>query len=106
MDPMKLKILDAIIQHLTNSQGGDLKSLLDESKAPPMDGSGSDPKGLEISKVSVLGDKPGDMASAVKPDGGVGVDDDSAGPDADDIKGGDDEMSDDELQELLAKCLK
>jgi hypothetical protein len=94
--------LNEALSHLDDSQAGDLKSMLDDSKKPSMiegsqDEEGSEspsdeamedgkPKGLSIEKIDVLG-KPG-----------VGDSSDSKLP-------GEDEMSDDELNELLKKHL-
>lgn len=119
MNTLKVKLLEELLSHLSSSQGMDLKSLLDQSKKPPMmEGSPEEealespkdemmedgkPKGLSIEKVSVLGKKPGTPGMDDMPDksGGVGVE--KAGMDG---MGGDDpEMSDDELEELLKKAL-
>ena len=95
MNALKLQLLDELLDHLAASQGGDLKSLLmekpgdkpmtpltDEPESPGVDG---DPKGISIEKVSMLG-KPtdgdeGDITAPGKPPG--------------------DDMSDDELEEML-----
>lgn len=49
MNSMKMKILDEILSHLDDSQGSELKSLLDESKKPM-----EDPEGLKIQSVEVM----------------------------------------------------
>lgn len=98
MDAMKLQLLEEILEHLSSSQGNDLKSLLDESKKPPMEmGMDGKPKGLEVEKVSVMG-RP-DM----DPDEKMKMDMDSSDVSQDP---GEEDMTDDELQELLGKYLK
>ncbi len=97
MDAMKLKLLEEILSHLSDSQGSDLKSLLDESKAPPMVEeadplSGDKPDGLKVKSVEVMGDplaekEPGDEMALDEASGG-------------------NEMSDEELEELVSKYLK
>jgi hypothetical protein len=52
----KIKVLDELMDHLGDSQGNDLKSLLDESKRPPE--LGEDPNGLKIESVEIMGKKP------------------------------------------------
>lgn len=116
---LKQKILDEIMEHIGSSQGNDLKSLLDQSKMPqedpmakmgdPMDkGDEMDemgkPKGLSVEKVSVLG-KPDD--SKMNPLSGQSDDisDELTKPDDMSMKGDDDELSDDELEELLKKLV-
>lgn len=95
------QLIEELLEHLNNSQGDDLHSLVQASKKPmPADPVESDkPDGLAIEKVSVMG-KPVD-----------GCDDDSKmmadlgiKPGADD-GAQEDDMSDDELKELLAKYL-
>src|SRR4051812_21511193 len=98
--------LNETLSHLDDSQADDLKSLLDKSKAPELkEGSPEEeasespdeemaedgkPKGLSIEKVEVLG----------KPKNGL----DDAGSDDQKLPG-EEEMSDDELNELLKKHL-
>jgi hypothetical protein len=112
MDPRKLKLLEEILSHLSDSQGGDLKSLLDESKKPQLpevldDGSSrdglEDPKGIAVEKLKVT-------ANPEKPDFDSKVDDaiadsDSAEHSPSEHQSGEEEMSDDELKELLGKYL-
>jgi hypothetical protein len=115
MNAMKLKILNELIDHLSASQGGDLKSMLDESKKPnPLaSGDGDDeeglkdkfgnpikPKGIAIEKISVMG-KP-------KPDISDIVNKKAPGMFPEEPEGADDEkeMNDDELKELIAKYLR
>jgi hypothetical protein len=96
--------LNETLSHLDGSQADDLKSMLDSSKMPegspeeeasesPMEEMKEDgkPKGLSIEKVEVLG----------KPNHGVGADDSESS----EKLPGEEEMSDDELNELLKKHL-
>jgi hypothetical protein len=111
MDALKIKQLikglEELQSHLTSSQGMDLKSLLDSSKAPKVelgeelpDELGK-PKGVSISKVSVL----------EKPKQGFDdkVNEAIASQDGDEkpsMLPDEDEMTDEELEELLGKVLK
>lgn len=86
---------------MASSQGKDFKSKLDESKAPPMDL--EDPqKGLAVEKVSVIGKPKGDedLSAMInkKTAGGVGPEMPEEGMD-------DQEMTDDELKELIQKYM-
>jgi hypothetical protein len=66
MNSMKLQILKELMDHLSNAQGADLKSLLDQSKQPMHDSpeigqkdensetDGDDPKGLKIESLEVM----------------------------------------------------
>jgi hypothetical protein len=112
MNSLKVKLLDQLMSHLTDSQGRDLKELLDQSKMPmegspleeAMDGpkeallKGDKPKGISIEKVEVLG-KPKDPTQ-----GQFDEKADQAIQDA--TSAGEEEMSDDELEELLSQYLK
>jgi hypothetical protein len=102
MDPKKLEIIKEILEHLSSHQAMGLKNLLDKSKAPKeMPGEvtegGDDPKLMGV-EVDVI--KPKD-----KPFG-----DDDKGEVSEDLMkpgmeemGKDGEMTDEELEELLAK---
>lgn len=104
MDQRKLKVLGDIIDHLTNQQGGNLKSLLDESKMPvveevdveampgdPMEG---DPQEKDISdmgsEVPEIEATPEGEVEEIANDGMV-----SENPG--------EELTDEELEALLAK---
>jgi hypothetical protein len=58
----KIKLLDELMEHLGDSQGNDLKSMLDESKMPAEGemelGEDGKPKGLKIESVEIMGKKP------------------------------------------------
>lgn len=47
MNRLKMKVLDELIDHLSDSQGGELKSAWDESRMPP--------KGVKVESIEVLG---------------------------------------------------
>lgn len=119
---------DEIMGHIGQSQGNDLKSLLEQAlmekqkKDMPMDQSpmGSDmddkmpmdkPKGIAIEKISVSKDpmsmdKANPLGGGMKGSSSMGMDDSKGDmPDMDDKMSGDDEMSNDELKELLSKYL-
>ncbi len=106
---MNIKLLEEAISHLSNSQANELKELLDRSRAPMEDamdasklmpgeeelGEGK-PKGISVEKVSILGKKPSmddKVEEAMKPE-----------MDAKMVPG-EEEMTDDELDELLKKSL-
>lgn len=110
MNPMKMKLIEELMSHLDSSQGGDLKSMMDMDKnkagvgADPlgeeeeMDEMGK-PKGIMVKKVSIMGKKPemeegslGKMGHEMNDVAGVG-------------ESPEEEMSDDELSELLKKVL-
>lgn len=55
MNSIKTKVLDEIFEHLSGSQGRDLKGLLDESMAAPSIVESEDPKGLKIESLEVMG---------------------------------------------------
>lgn len=119
MNAMKMKILEELLSHLDDSQGGDLKSLLDQGKNPPMDPlkdddgdddsldsigkDPSDPEGLKMKSVEVIG-KPKSFDD--KAGGAIA---DISGDKSDNpltgSSGGDSEMTDDEFEELLKKQL-
>lgn len=94
MNPLKLKLLSELIDHMSSSQGMDLKSLMDEEK---MKSSVKEPmEGMEVVKEDPLSpEKP--MMDSEQMEGASG----SVGPEV--VEGGDEEMSDDELKELLAQ---
>lgn len=118
-----LNRLDELTSHLNDSQGNDLKSRLDALRKPKMveDDIPDDlkPKGIEIKKVSVLG-KPENYDDKV--DEAIRGEDDAENPllaqatdserKPDELGKGsltgsdEDEMTDDELDELVAKYLK
>lgn len=121
MNPIKMKLLDELLGHLNSSQGKDLKDLIDqmkmkEMKEKPMDEAmespeeqmmedklGTEmhakPKGISVEKVSIMG-KP-KMDSNEKED--MAIDD---APESMPGKMSDhEEMSDDELEELLKKLV-
>lgn len=89
LNPMKMKLLDELLEYLSDSQGNDLKSLA-APKAPdplespdPLEKLGEHPpKGVAIEKISVMG----------KPKDGMPGEEGEA-----------DEPNDDELQEILKK---
>lgn len=109
MDMNKLKVIEDLIEHLSGSQGMDLKSLLDESRKPKeaeLELEGEDPKGLKVESVEVMGkpknfdDQANEAISAQSEKPGMELESGktSAMP-------GEEEMTDDELQELLGKYL-
>jgi hypothetical protein len=114
IDPIKLKLVGELMEHLHHLQAQDLKELLDKSRMPvkepgemPLDGTkmadGSDyeddlehgsvkaPKGISVEKVEVIG-KPAEDAEMV----------DAASPEKS-IEPEEKDLSDDELEELMAK---
>lgn len=102
MNPLKAKLLTDLIEHLSSSQGGDLKSMLDESKKPnPLTESEEDPlkpKGIEIEKVSVLGKPKPEIEDMVK--------EKSPGMFPDPVEEKEAEMTDEEMKELIEKYLR
>lgn len=116
MNPLKLKVLEELLGHLSGSQGMDLKALLDEMKETPkeeamesplqqakeesegteMHEPSGKPKGIAIEKVSLLSkpksfdDKANEAMNEAVPE----------------KKGNDEEMTDNELEELLKQYLK
>lgn len=87
-------LLDELRDHLSNSQGMDLKGLMDSEKMPKPDPMGEDPKGVAVEKVSLMGQPMESEDAAMDSADGV------------DMGGGDDEeMNDDELEELLRNAL-
>ncbi len=105
MDPRKLKVLGEIIDHLTSRQGGNLKSLLDESKMPVVEE-------IDVEKMpeddSMIGDpqedKISDMGSEVPeieatPEGEV----EEIAQDGMVAENPGEELTDEELEALLAK---
>jgi hypothetical protein len=103
---MKEKILEEILDHLNGSQGMDLKKIIDESKMKSSmedgmkrkEGEYGNPKGLEIEKVSILGN----------PEKGIDISNNGSKIMKDGINGynEDEEMTDEELEELLRRQLK
>jgi hypothetical protein len=109
MDSFKLeeliKGLEELQEHLSISQGSDLKSLLDKSKNPIEPeieeelGEDGKPKGIAIEKVSIMGkpknhdDKVGEAIAE------MGDEKDKKGMLSDD----EEEMTDEELEELSRK---
>ncbi len=97
--PMKMKLLEELLSHLSSSQGMDLKALLDESKMPKEDPMAEvspleemDKPALSVEKVSVM-DKPEMDASET-------MDKMADAPGSED-----EEMNDEELEELLKRAL-
>jgi len=124
MNRLKVKLLDELMDHLSDSQGSDLKGLMDESKNPMENEMGEDgkPKGLKIESVEIMGKKPEIEDVALNDNKEKG---DSLGsligypgepkpknplpkpmypkPTAMNEGMGEDEMTDDELKELLKR---
>jgi hypothetical protein len=111
MNSMKLKLLEEILGHLSDSQANDLKSLLDESKNPPIDplkkmapekeGDMDDkgkPKGISIEKVELMGKPRAQLDD-------LGDRDDMEDDLKDDLPTNEDDMTDDELRELIERHL-
>src|SRR4051812_25043644 len=111
MDPMKLKLIDELMSHLSGMQASDLKGLVDQAKMAkegspmeemsesPADEMAEDsgkPKGLSVEKVSVMGkpqsfdDKAKDAINGMS-DKGDESEDPMKAP-------GEEEMSEDELK--------
>lgn len=122
----KIKVLDELIDHLNNSQGDDLHSLLEESRKSkemesPELGPDGKPKGLKIESVEIMGKKPdfNDMANDAMADASdsrktlgetigypgfikkkpTALLEEGMG----DHLGGEKELDDDELEELIRK---
>lgn len=100
MNSMKMKVLEEILSHLDDSQGGDLKSLMDmpaESPEGAIAGADSSeeipgkPQGMSVEKVSVMG---GEKDPSMDDMADSGVPADAGMPKEDD-------MSDEELEEML-----
>lgn len=93
MNPMKMKILDDLLEYLAMKQGSDLKGLMDEENKPPeMEMMEGEPKGIEIEKVSVMGKEPGDYDEKANEAMETAVPEVNS-----------DEPTDDELEELMMK---
>lgn len=112
----KMQIIDEILDFLQNSQGSELKKALmahemkekpgmEASESPAMqameDSMGTEmhgkPGGIAVEKLSVMSKPKGDMMDQ------VAMDDSGMGAPAN--AGAEDEMSDDELKELLGKLV-
>ncbi len=95
MNPLKLKVLEDIIKHLSSSQGQDLKGLLDESKKPPE----MEIPGGKESEAEEMGDmgKPKDLAIEMD----VPLEEEGKS----EMPGGESEMSDSEMEEMIKKYL-
>lgn len=116
MYSMKEKLLNEILEHLSKSQGMDLKGLMDEERMPKKNplASGEDmameddmmpdgkPKGISVEKVSLMA-KPKDpmMKDPMEATSDESMDDAMKA----EAMPGEEEMSDDELEELLRKAL-
>jgi hypothetical protein len=122
MDALKMKLIEEILDHLSDSQGGDLKSLLDDSKKASMPSMPDEemepdgkPKGISIEKVSVMGKKPSIDEIASGKDGSD-MEEKMESPSEKEAEmkdpmmeakeGDEPEMSDDELEEMLKSYLK
>lgn len=92
MNPLKVKLLEEILSHLSDSQAGDLKSLLDESKKPKMPEESPEEEALESPKEELAED--GKLESS-----------EVSSSDPKSVIPGEDEMTDEELKELIAKHL-
>lgn len=95
MDPRKLSLLEEILSHLKDSQAGGLKSLLDEENKPALPEGVDGEEALETPGEESLEDK---ISSLDKPE----IEDKAQNPD---LIPGEEEMSDDELSELVKKFL-
>jgi hypothetical protein len=114
MNALKQKILDELMEHLSNAQGGDLKSMLDESKKPSleMEGMGEGkPKGLKIESVELMGKPKASMhddkvnEAIEEATGKKKMDPMSLEEEGESKIPGEEEMSDSELEELIKKYL-
>ncbi len=85
MNSLKLKLIEELLEHLSGSQGNELKSMLDELKIP---------KDLSVQKVEIKGDPSKES-----------LDEELKSPMSDSNselpKVDEKEMSEDELEELL-----
>ncbi len=99
----KKQLIEELIQHLEGSQGDDLMNLVNKSKGGLEDMPGVKPKGISVEKIDVmkphagLEDSPEEEASETP---GEEQSEDAGG------MGGDDEMTDQELAELLKEFIK
>jgi hypothetical protein len=96
MNPLKVKLLEGILGHLDESQGMDLKALLEaqkEKEVPVM----PEDKGIAVEKVSVMAKPEGEEEAMGK----AGMDEVEETP----PEMSEPEMSDEELKELLSKYL-
>jgi hypothetical protein len=119
MNALKLKILNELMDHLGESQGGDLKSLLDESKKPKEMEIEGDPKGLKVESVEIMGKPEDEVAANEQKEKGDSLGSLIGYPGEPNPKhplpkplkptamneSGDEEMSDDELKELLKQYM-
>jgi hypothetical protein len=94
-DDLKIKLIEELLGYLRSSQGGDLKSLLDE-KRKPMEAEVSvpemetdKPKGLKVESVEIM--KPEKSGADQEVDEAIG----------DVEKDEDEELSDEDLKDLL-----
>lgn len=112
---LKKRILDEILKHLGQSQGEELRELLEEARKPkdpmpesnpPEESSEEKPQGISIEKVEVLkpkenfDDKANDAIREISKRPG------SQSEPSEALMPGESEMSEDELEELLSKYLK
>lgn len=122
IDPIKMKLVQELLDHLDSSQGSDLKDLVSQMKqkalnpVSPDDSMDGKPKGIQIESVKLIGKKPGMSGMDDNdPSTDAGSDDSSSMPVKDALdeasgldsgsSGDHDEMSDDELEELLKKLV-
>lgn len=116
MNPMKLKLIEELLSHLSDSQGSDLKSMLDESKKPmmeedeeseglPHEMAEAKPKGLKIESIEVMkkpkrfDDQANEAIAEISKKPEMPMEEEASS------LPGEEEMSDDELSELLKKYL-
>ncbi len=98
-DDMKLKLIQELIDYLKESQGSDLKSLLDEkrkpleSESPISEMEVGKPKGLKVESVEIM--------KAPKKEGDQEVDQAIQDADSDE----EEELSDEDLKSLLDNYL-
>ena len=89
MNPMKLKLLEEILSHLSDSQAGDLKSLLDNENKP---------EAIDSLDAEEITEVPGSEEIVDKSDVIPGLEKEASIP-------GEEDMSDEELSELIKKHL-
>lgn len=101
MDPRKMQILEELIEHLGGKESAKFKSALDEERNPkPLEE--EKPEGMEIEIVGKPEGKDAELEAAIKRHGGGLGEDESPVMEASE---GEDEMSDEELKEMLEKYM-
>ena len=101
---LKQKLIQELMDHVDGIQAKDLLALLDKARgAPEMDEMGK-PKGIKVEKVELMGKPEKELPEGMEEDSPEH--EAAETPEMEKAEHGQDEMTDEEIKEMLAKLIK